>query len=77
METKGEGPGGVAPSRDFGHLVVVLVVELLQQRGGFCSNFAEFSLFRICMSCASSCFRMVGMASFCSLLVAMRGFYEL
>ena len=77
MEAEGEGLGGDGPSRDFGYIVVVFAVELLQQRGGFCSNFVEFSLFRICMSCASSCFRMVGMASFYSLLAAMRGVYEL
>lgn len=77
MEAEGEGLGGDGPSRDFGYLVVVFAVELLQHRRGFCSNFAEFSLIRICMSCASSCFRMVGMASFYSLLAAMRGVYEL
>ena len=77
MEIEGEGLRS-GPPRDFGHLVVVVIAELLQQTRGRCSNFVESSLSRICVPCASSsCFGMVEMESFYRLLVALRAVYEL
>ena len=73
METEGEGH----PLKDFGHLIVVVAVELLQRKGSSCSNFcSDFSLVNFSDS-VDSILEMVEMASFYRLLVAMRWVYEL
>ena len=71
----------MAPPRDFGHLVVVVAIVLLQRRRGHCSNFYKvFSWICIFSGIFHILFRileMVKMVPFYRLLVAMRGFCAL